>query len=353
MKSKFLFTILVVTALSTIQNSFCQTKFLVQAKPDGSTTWGYADQTGKMIINAQYSKCYPFTKDGFAAIYDSYNRIYHFIDTTGRTLKTEITDFKINDGLGFDIEGFSNGLVAIKANGKWGYLNTSGKLAIPLKYDEASEFNSGVAVTKISKKFIVINTSGEEFEVTEPTIIEVKHFSENLAPYRSISKSFGFIGKDGKIAILAQYESVGYFVNGLAWAKKNGFIGFINPNGEWVIKPQFTAAKSFDAVSGLARIKIGETWAYTNIAGELTYVKDTEHWGDFSDGLAEGKRFLAKGFYNAKGEWVIMPQFEGTREFKNGFAAVKRNGKWGMINTKGEWVIQPTFATLRDLELIK
>lgn len=331
-----------------------QQNYITQVKPVGSDVWGYANQKGEIVIQAQYTKCYKFSIDGLAPIYDTKNKQYYFINLKGEKLSTEITDFKLNDGFGFDVEGFINGLVPIRQGEKWGYLNSSGKVAIPTKYDYASEFNGGYAVAKSGEKFIVLNTKGEEFMIDGSGIVDVKPFSEEMAPYKTADKKFGFIGKDGKIAIQSQFESVGYFNDGLAWAKSiGGTLGYINPKGEWVIKPQFTAGKNFDSESGLARIKTGEKWAYVNKAGEIIYVNDTEVWGDFSNGLADGKKNGKKGFYNNKGQWVIEPQFDGTREFKNGYAAAKQGDKWGIIDKQGKWVIQPSFTTIKDFELVK
>ena len=39
----------------------------------------------------------------------------------------------------------------------------------------------------------------------------------------------------------------------------------------------------------MARVKVGDKWGYVNKTGEVMYVKDTEVWGDFSEGLADGK----------------------------------------------------------------
>ncbi len=89
------------------------------------------------------------------------------------------------------------------------------------------------------------------------------------------------------------------------------------------------------------------------MTGEIVKVNDTEVWGDFSEGLADGKNGDQRGFYNNKGEWVIKPQFEGVRDFKNGYAAAKQGGKWGVIDKKGNWVIRPAFDGIKDMELVK
>lgn len=345
------FALLIAILLSAIQVSFSQT-LLTQVKPSGSKTWGYANSKGDLVIPAQFEKCYKFSSDGYATIFDTKNRQYYFINTKGEKLNTEVNGFKLRDGFGFDVSSFSNGMIPVKVGENWGYLSSSGKLAIQAKYDETSDFDGGFGVVKAGSNFMVVNKNGDEFPVAVPGVLDVKPFTEKLAPFRAADKKFGFIGVDGKIAIPAQFESVGYFTNGLAWAKTDDKkVGYINTKGEWVIKPNFDAAKNFDAESGLARIKTGDKWAYVNKSGEITYVGITDTYGDFSEGLAEGKSNGKTGFFNTKGQWAIQPQFDGSRDFKNGYAAAKQGDKWGMIDKTGKWVIQPMFDGIKDMEL--
>ncbi len=334
-------------------NVFAQT-YVTQVKVAGQKKWGYATLSGEVIIPAQYEKCYKFSSDGLAAIYDGDARQYYFIDLKGEKLKTDIPSFKLIDGFGFDVEGFTNGLAPIKQGELWGYLDNKGHVSIPAKYNETIEFNGGFGVAKLGSKYIVLNTKGEEFPVDVAGMLDMKHFSEGLAPFRAADKKFGFIGADGKVAIQPQFLSVGYFNNGMAWAKSvDGVLGYINSKGEWVIKPQFDAGKDFDKESGLARVKTGKEWAYVSKTGSIVPVKDTDLYGDFSDGLATGRKGGLVGFYNNKGEWSIAPQFETARDFKNGYAAAKKGDKWGVIDTSGNWVMQPMFDGIKDMELVK
>ncbi len=336
---------------------FCATAFsqtyLTQVKPVDSKKWGYINEKGEQVIAPQFEKCHKFSKDGLAPIYDTKSRQYYFINTKGEKLETEVKDFKLIDRFGFDLEGYNDGLIPIRQGEKWGYLNAQGKLAIPAKYDHVTGFSSGHAVATLNKNFIVLNTSGEESPV-ESSVVDVKEFAESLAPYRAADKKFGYIDGNGKIAVRAKFESVGYFVGGLAWAKStDDQVGFIDKSGEWVIQPQFTTAKEFDPSTGLARVKKGDTWGYVNKSGEFINVKDTDLWSDFSEGLAEGRKGGKVGFYNAQGEWVIQPQFDGSRAFKNGYAAVKKGDKWGMIDKNGKIVIEPSYDRIMDMELVK
>lgn len=350
MKKLIIMLNLLVIATTSVYSQM----LITQVKPAGAKEWGYANLKGELVIPAQYDKCYKFSPDGYAAIYDGKAKQYYFINPKNERLTTEIPSFKIHDGFGFDIDGFKDGLIAIRVGEKWGFLNSKGKVAIAAKYDEVSEFSGGYATARSGTNWVVLNTSGEETKVDAPGITDVKEFSEGFAPYKSADKKLGFIGTNGKIAIPAKFESVGYFEDGMAWAKDGSGLGYINPKGDWAIQPQFDAGKNFDATSGLARIKTkAGTWAYVNKTGEITNVNDTDVWGDFSEGLCDGKKGEKRGFYDSKGKWVIAPQFDGVRDFKNGYAAAKMNDKWGMIDKTGKWVIQPTFDGIKDMEMVR
>jgi hypothetical protein len=327
---------------------------ITQVKPSGSKYWGYANIKGELIIPAQFEKCYRFSPSGYATIYDTKERQYHFINTKGERLKTEISDFKIHDGFGFDVDGFVDERVAIKVGKTWGFLDASGKLAIPARYDDVTEFSGGYASAKSGGNFVLLNTKGDEIKPAITGITDIKTFSEGLAPFRGPDKKFGFLNSSGQVAIPAKFESVGYFRNGLAWAKTDGkLLGYIDTKGNWVIEPKFVAGKDFDEKAGLARIKTADgKWAYTNRKGEIIYVTDTDVWGDFKEGLADGRKNGKRGFYNNKGEWVIQPQFEGVRDFKNGYAAAKLGDKWGVIDKTGKWVIQPQYDGIKDMEKV-
>lgn len=335
-------------------SSFAQNKLIVQVKPTKDGFWGYANTKGELIIPAQYPKCSEFSAEGLAPIYDKTIKSYYFINTKGEKLNTEAAGYTLQSVLGFDVQGYNEGFVAIRLNRKWGYMDTNGKIVISYKYDDASSFDDGVASVKQGSAFLVIDTKGNETPIAGGDIVDVRDFHEGYAPYKTIGKQMGFIGKDGKVAIAAQFESVGYFHGGLAYAKAaGGSVGFINTKGEWVIKPEFASAKDFDAGTGLARAKVGEHWCYVNKAGERTFIGDAESIGDFSEGLAEATKNKLHGFINSKGAWAIEPQFTDVRDFKNGYAAAKQGELWGLIDKNGKWVVQPTFAGIKDVEKVK
>ena len=58
------------------------------------------------------------------------------------------------------VAGFSEGLIAVKKNGKWGFINTSGINVIPFIYDQAFNFSEGLALVKKDNNYIFVNKYG-------------------------------------------------------------------------------------------------------------------------------------------------------------------------------------------------
>ncbi len=332
---------------------FAQTP-VIHVKPVGSDFWKYVDLKGNVLIDKEYPLTDAFSPEGIAVVAYPKKDNYYLINLKGEEIETEIKGFSVKNVLGLGVKGFADGLLPVSVNKKWGCLNTSGKIAIPLKYDNISEFDHGYGVGRIVKEFYVLNRKGKETPVKIADLKDVKRFHENLATYVTLAGLQGFIDTTAAIAIPAKFMDVGDFYGGLALAKNtDGLFGYINHKGEWVIEPSFKSAKDFDPVGGLARVNKGEAWMYVNKKGETFAFSISESYDDFVEGFCKGKSTALFGFFNTKGEWVIKPQFEGARDFKNGYAAAKSNGLWGIINQKGEWVIKPTFTAVKDVEFVK
>ena len=61
----------------------------------------------------------------------------------------------------------SEGLMPVKKNGKWGYIDGDSNLVIPCIYDEVSLFNGGRAIVKYNGKEYVIDKKGNVMEDEE------------------------------------------------------------------------------------------------------------------------------------------------------------------------------------------
>ena len=147
-------------------------------------------------------------------------------------------------------------------NGKWGFVDETGKEVVPFIYKKVGEFSEGLAGVKDRGNWGFIDKTGKM--IIPATYAAVGDFSEGLARVSS-DWACGFIDKTGKMIIPAMYDYVGDFSDGLARVKYNGKWGFINRTGNTVISFEYKDARDFS--KGLAQVKIKHKWGYIDKEG--------------------------------------------------------------------------------------
>ena len=58
----------------------------------------------------------------------------------------------------------TNGLLAVKKDEKWGFINRKGKIIIPLSYDRVSVFKADKAKVESDREEMMINTKGKRID---------------------------------------------------------------------------------------------------------------------------------------------------------------------------------------------
>ena len=104
------------------------------ASVEVGSSWGWIDRSGKLVIPATYGETGNFA-DGLAAVKTGDK--WGFIDALG----TMAIPAEYDDVSG----GFSEGLAAVKSGEKWGYINKAGVMKIEAQYDYADPFSEGLA----------------------------------------------------------------------------------------------------------------------------------------------------------------------------------------------------------------
>ncbi|WON93493.1 MULTISPECIES: WG repeat-containing protein [unclassified Sphingobacterium] len=118
--------------------------------------YGILNQAGKIIVPATYS-------------YISENNSTHFISIEND--RYNLTEIKTNKIVAPDYDLISvteePNLFLASKDGKYGYLDGQGKVAIPFIYSGATSFSDGVASVSLadSDDVILINTKGERVEI--------------------------------------------------------------------------------------------------------------------------------------------------------------------------------------------
>jgi hypothetical protein len=255
------------------------------------------------------------------------------------------------------------GLFPIQQDGKWGFINRTGEVVIKPRFDGVIGFSDGLAAATVDKKMRYIDKTGKEV-LQAHEFESASAFQEGMAAVAVLKdgvKTWGFIDKEGKIAVKPKFSYVWGFREGLAavFVGIDGW-GYVNKSGNLVIPARFRDAGDFS--EGLARVNPGEDWGYIGKKGEFAIAAKFAGAGDFSGGLAPVQiGTKGWGYIDKTGKTVIPPQYGYADKFSDGLARITVDvqmsgkvevngrpiltvmGKDGYIDTTGKSVIDPQF----------
>lgn len=321
------------------------------------------------------------------------NRKLGFIDKAGReVIPARFSDYA-NVQYFPDLPRFSEGLAAVSQNGRWGYIDCSGRFAIAPQFGSARPFSNGVAAVRegtyplAAGKALWIDHSGrvlftgqvrdfqtdfhdgfllladdkngwapgyvdKNFQWKIPAQSQFRSgFHEGFAIFGlgdAASRKFGFINTSGKIIIPAKYDRVSDFNEGLAGAcvwtstgqeKKVWRCGFVDSDGKEVIPLEFTAVSPFADDRALVLRSDGQKAIIDKVGSPVRTLSRINVPGYFHEGLAVAQKDGLTGFINLQGDWAIPAQFAGATDFSHGRAMVQLSDKeYGYIDRAGKLV---------------
>jgi hypothetical protein len=205
---------------------------------------------------------------------------------------------------------FSEGRAPVRVDGRWGYADRTGVLAIPAKYRQASLFENGRAFVQLEQEWFAIDRNGE------PTARD----PSDLIPKERMGK-WGFVTPDGKVAVDFRFDGVHPFSEGLAAVQVGERWGFIDRSGRLVIPAEFE-----------------DGWA-TPPGG----ARGGPPIGSFREGLAAVYKDGTWRFIDAKGVTIpgrFVKAAGGNYGFRDGVASVCGKNTCGYIDRTGR-VIWP------------
>lgn len=92
---------------------------------------------------------------------------------------------------------------------------------------------------------------------------------------------------------------------------------------------------------------------FINNKGDILITAIYENANNFSEGLANVRKYNYWGYIDIKENLIIDTLFTRAEPFKNGLARVEYKGMWGYIDKSGNWVIKPEFDKLWDFVIMK
>lgn len=245
---------------------------------------------------------------------------------------------------------FTNGFARVYKNNNCGFIDKTGKEITAIQYTNAADFSDGLAGVIKNNKVGFIDQTGKE--VIPCTYDNTKSFYNGLAAVEKSGK-WGFIDKTGEEVIPFQYDDATSFFEGLAGVKKGGKWGFIDKTGEAVIDFQYDDAGTF--AYGLATVKQGGKWGFIDQTGKLVIPCQYDVAGYFSDGLAMVAQNGKFGYIDTTGKTIVPFKYTNATPFSQGFAAVYAylggdDGSWGFIDKTGKEVVEPIMRTKNGIK---
>jgi hypothetical protein len=370
--------------------------------------WGIIDQQGHFVIEPRYSFIGPFI-NGLARVAIGGRRIeggfpkskWGFIDKSGETIVPIEYDYaqSFSNGRGLvNIGGSWSGESGLSFHGGlWGVVDESGKFVLEPKIQIASDLSLLESAPEPTADPIPIKYDGKfgyrdaswTF-VIEPKFDDAKQFNDGLAVVK-LADRFGYVDKTGQWAIRPRFKSAGNFSDGLAPVGTENGLCYVNKTGATVFDVKADEALSFQGE--LAPVRVGKLWGFIDARGEYVHQPqfsrvyhnaDGIWYIDNSDGLRglmsrKGKIIVPTkyGFIGGFQEnglamidteslglpqdfWLIdregnflpgpMQPMERDRDRKQiAFSPKRVEGKWGIVDKSDQFIIHPRFSSVHVL----
>ena len=299
--------------------------------------WGFIDENGDIFIDAQYTRAGSF-KNSLAPIYTDGGFGYINADND-IIISAEYSN--AND--------FDRGIARVTKDFKHGLIDTLGNFILKPKYLDISSFNEyGLAIVRYGNERVrsgVIDLSGN---MRADGFITVAPFKEGRAAVR-YKEGYGFIDVNGNVVIKPEYSKVGNFCDGRAMIQKEGQCGYIDLGGNEIVPCIYS--KCLDFNDGRAVVYQGyQRGGLIDRNGKVIIEPSVNRLYDFNNGrgLVRGKdrTFI----YITEQARLYDGAYEDARKFEHGVATVKINGKWGIINQKGIEVIPPKYDKIESFD---
>lgn len=175
---------------------------------------GFMDTSGQIVIGL-----------GQVPNVDRHQQVYNYSDGT---LKNHLEHG----------QHFRDGLARVQQQGKYGYMDKSGKIVIPVQFLQAENFSEQVAVVKTDAGYGVIDLQGKFVIQPNKYWTALQSFYEQRAVF-SQDGFQGLLDKRGQVLvpIARKYTYISKMQNGTAQIMKDEKRGFIDVNGVEIIPP--------------------------------------------------------------------------------------------------------------------
>ncbi len=203
------------------------------------------------LLNANYERILPIKYDFITPIIPDSIFLFFNKDGWGTVDLTRGILFE-KDNRFQQIIGYNDGLIGVKINGHYGFIDINGKLRIANRYEGINLFNEGLANIRIFKKWGCINVN--EKIVVQPYYDHIESFYRGMAIAKKDGK-YGILDNAGNTRVDFEYDSIYRIQNEGFICVLNKLSGMINNKGEIEFYPKFDLIKNLGNGYVLAKRK--------------------------------------------------------------------------------------------------
>jgi hypothetical protein len=320
---------------TTVARPHGEAQLLFHALDPDKGKFGYIDQGGAVSIPFRFDVALPFRDDGFAVTYmdapPEDQRLYRaaIINRKGEMVFSG----------GYRIEPMGRGRFAVQERDGVRFVSFFEPFAVALKCTEVRwEPSEGTFAVGVEGKWGFIDDKGDV--AIRPKFDGVRPFTEGLAPAVSGEK-WGYINHAGNWVIQPQFDRAYQFREGLAAVSNEGRGWYIDHTGKRAFEGDYAQVQEFSEGLGCVRDAKSNLWGYVDRSGGVVIPAVLRSARPFSEGLAVAADNQGEGGYiDHAGKFVItLPTKQGTHtDFRNGRAKVITADRTGYIDRRGAWI---------------
>ena len=306
----------------------------------------------------------PFVNEAWRNVYKIYLKDYSVEKYAA--FQQEFPNYPFMQELAVDIDLFQMKLYPVISEGKYGFMNTQGKLMIPAMYNEVGPFQEGLAVVSKDDKFGIIDKKNQM--IVDFQYDEILEFVQNRAIVRKGEK-YGVIDRLGKIIFPVVFDDIS-FTGSFYDTEKDEKIQLYDLNFQEVANvlevalvpcyfqsmskqhPEYEFIGDLDRTSNRAVVKVAGQLNYIDSTGKLMLTNPLEWFPDalsvakYNNGFAVYRKKDKYGLIDINGKVVQKNVYESSGPF-TGFWPVKDKGNWALLDVKGKVILPFEYDFIR------
>ena len=330
--------------------------FILRVVTDDGYRFGYADRTGKIILDTLYNEISRLTEVKGDDVYlvTSTNGRYGLYKNNKEILANEYTDISFDP---------NNNLLIVQKDQAQGVVDLEGNNIVPIDYDSIIIGGKYIDAQK-GEETVVFDSNGNNLNTD---ILSYNQVSD-LAIVIDKNNNYNIVDSSGNKKLKENYTYIEYFNNNYFIVTKDGKTGVIDGNGNVVINLEYDAIQAIDGTNVLQAIKtnenrtdiidsnmnIHEGIVNANVVKKDNYIKvysETEmKYYDLSGNEITYKSLYPNntlyastnngkwGLVDSNGEVVVNYDYDMVTEQNGNVFGVKKDGVWQVIDTSGELV---------------